>query len=189
MNKCIQRWWFCLLNLLLSLLFVPCVISFGGSATPTKKSTSLVGDTLLENRRGSLSRIASTFISTMSIATGVMILPTTTTAVETSAEASLPSSSSPFEGTYTDPINHPGGTRTIKILKGLRTGDYQLAEIQGGGGIGEPKNYVLPAVIIGDKSILIDFSSKGGPKDFVGVLSSEGDLLFKLDGNKWPRVK
>lgn len=92
-----------------------------------------------------------------------------------------------FCGTYSDPINHPGGKRTITLLDGQRTGDYQLAQVQGGGGIGEPENYILPAVILGDRSIIIDFSPKGGPRDFVGVLDGK-DIKFPRDGNRWPRI-
>mmetsp|Transcript_6491 Transcript_6491/g.9610 ORF Transcript_6491/g.9610 Transcript_6491/m.9610 type:complete len:192 (+) Transcript_6491:32-607(+) len=91
-----------------------------------------------------------------------------------------------FVGTYSDPINHPGGTRTIRLLD-TKVGDYQLAEVAGGGGRGEPANYVLPAVVIGDRTIIIDFSPKGGPRDFTGVLESDG-IKFLRDGNKWPRV-
>ena len=93
-----------------------------------------------------------------------------------------------FVGTYSDPINHPGGKRTIRLLD-TKVGDYQLAEVLGGGGVGEPKNYILPAAVIGDRTIVIDFSPKGGPKDFVGVLDkSNGDIKFLRDGNRWPRV-
>jgi hypothetical protein len=75
-----------------------------------------------------------------------------------------------FCGTYSDPINHPGGKRTIRLLDGKQVGQYQLAEVQGGGGVGEPDNYVLPAVIIGDRSIIIDFSPKGNyPRIFLIV--------------------
>ncbi len=91
-----------------------------------------------------------------------------------------------FVGTFTDPINHPGGTRTITLLEGRKVGDYQLAQVQGGGGKGEPSEYVLPAAIIGDRTIVIDFSPKGGPRDFVGVLD-RGDIKFLKDGNRWPR--
>lgn len=90
-----------------------------------------------------------------------------------------------FVGTYTDPINHPGGKRTIQLLD-QKVGDYQLAEVRGGGGRGEPDNYVLPAAVIGDRTIVIDFSPKGGPRDFVGVLDN-GDIKFLRDGNRWPR--
>lgn len=41
-----------------------------------------------------------------------------------------------FVGTYSDPINHPGGKRTIQLLEG-KVGDYQLGQVVGGGGIGE----------------------------------------------------
>jgi len=61
-----------------------------------------------------------------------------------------------------------------------------LAEVLGGGGRGEPENYVLPAVILGDRTIVIDFSPKGGPRDFVGMLD-KGDIKFLRDGNRWPR--
>ena len=67
-------------------------------------------------------------------------------------------------------------------------GDYRLAEVIGGGGIGEPKNYVLPAVVIGDRTIVIDFSPKGGPRDFVGVLEKD-NIRFLRDKNLWPRLK
>ena len=95
---------------------------------------------------------------------------------------------SAFVATYSDPINHPGGRRTIRLLEGKTVGEYQLAEVEGGGGIGEPANYVLPAVIVGDRSIIIDFSPKGGPRDFLGVLDG-GDIKFLKDGNRWPRIK
>uniref|UniRef100_A0A7S2MMX9 Uncharacterized protein n=1 Tax=Helicotheca tamesis TaxID=374047 RepID=A0A7S2MMX9_9STRA len=90
-----------------------------------------------------------------------------------------------FVGTYSDP-NHPGGTRTVRLLD-TKVGDYQLAEVAGGGGRGEPASYVLPAVVIGDRTIIIDFSPKGGPRDFAGALDGNGIKFFR-DGNKWPRV-
>lgn len=123
--------------------------------------------------------------------------------VSTLAAASLASSPSPafaasggaggaavFVGTFSDPINHPGGKRTIKLLDGDNSivGNYQLAQVEGGGGIGEPKSYVLPAVVLGDRLIIIDFSPKGGPKDFAGVLDKNGDIKFLRDGNRWPRL-
>ena len=91
-----------------------------------------------------------------------------------------------FCGTYSDPVNHPGGTRTIRLV-GEKVGDYQLAEVIGGGGIGEPKHFLLPAVVIGDRAIIIDFSPKGGPRDFTGVIDKDGGIRFPRDGNKWPR--
>jgi hypothetical protein len=95
---------------------------------------------------------------------------------------------SAFVGTYSDPINHPGGTRTIRLLDEGKIGDYQLAEVLGGGGIGEPKHFVLPAIVIGDRAIVIDFSPKGGPRDFTGVLNGQ-NIKFLKDGNTWPRLK
>jgi hypothetical protein len=104
-----------------------------------------------------------------------------------SAEAATPADASAFVGTYSDPINHPGGKRTIVLLEGQTVGEYQLAEVRGGGGVGEPKSYVLPAIILGGRAIIIDFSPKGGPRDFTGVLDGK-DIKFLRDGNRWPRL-
>lgn len=104
------------------------------------------------------------------------------------AQAATQASASAFLGTYSDPINHPGGKRTIKLL-GDTFGDYTLAEVYGGGGVGEPKEYVLPAMILGDRAIIIDFSPKGGPRDFTGVLEKDGSIKFLRDGNRWPRIE
>jgi hypothetical protein len=94
-----------------------------------------------------------------------------------------------FVGKYSDPVNHPGGTRTVRLV-GDKVGEYQLAEVFGGGGRGEPDEYVLPAVILGGRTIVIDFSvaPKYGPKDFVGVLDGKGNIKFLKDGNTWPRI-
>ena len=96
---------------------------------------------------------------------------------------------SAFVGTYADPINHPGGKRVVRLV-GKKVGDYQLAEVEGGGGKGEPDKYVLPAVVLGGRTIVIDFSvpPKNGPKDFVGVLNEKGGIKFLKDGNVWPRL-
>jgi len=93
-----------------------------------------------------------------------------------------------FVGKYSDPNNHPGGTRTVKLLDGS-IGDYQLAEVRGGGGIGEPKDYTLPAIVVGNRAIIIDFSPKGGPRDFSGVIQKDGSIKFVRDGNVWPRLE
>lgn len=111
------------------------------------------------------------------------------------------SGASVFEGTYTDPM-HPGGTRTI-TLQGTRVGPYQLAKIVGGGGEGEPASFELPAMVSpapGKKEdawqITIDFSPKGGPKDFTGYWDN-GGIRFpptprqiergNTGGNRWPK--
>jgi len=93
-----------------------------------------------------------------------------------------------FVGTYSDP-NHPGGTRTVRLLEGMKVGDYELVEVVGGGGRGEPKQYSLPAVAFGSRAIIIDFTPKGGPADFTAVIDAKtGGLRFLKDGNVWPRV-
>jgi hypothetical protein len=83
-----------------------------------------------------------------------------------------------FVGTYTDPM-HPGGTRTIKLLD-TTLGPYRLSKIVGGGGEGEPVSFELPAMVSpvpgrkGEWQITIDFSPKGGPKDFTGYWDADG---------------
>ena len=98
-----------------------------------------------------------------------------------------------FVGRYTDPINHPGGFREISLLS-TSVGDFQLAEVKGGGGRGEPASYVLPARVgnvDGKMSITIDFSPKGGPKDFTGIFETKEDgtngIRFLRDRNFWPK--
>jgi len=140
------------------------------------------------NRRTAFTQAAAATITTVM---GGATLPVATAAAATTTAAAPNSSkkgAEAFVGTFTDPINHPGGTRTIKLLEGKSFGDYQLAEIIGGGGRGEPANYILPACVLGDRTIIIDFSPKGGPRDFVGVLDkTNGDIKFTRDGNRWPR--
>ena len=130
------------------------------------------------NRRTAFTEVTAA-ASAATIVGGSIFAPAT-------ADAAGPAGPEVFVGTFTDPINHPGGMRTISLLEGKKVGDYQLAEVQGGGGRGEPENYVLPAAIIGDRTIVIDFSPKGGPRDFVGILD-KGDIRFLKDGNRWPR--
>ena len=111
------------------------------------------------------------------------------------------SDGSVFVGTYSDPM-HPGGVRSIS-LSSTKLGPYQLAKVIGGGGEGEPTNYELPAMVSpvpGKKDawqITIDFSPKGGPKDFTGYWDSDG-IKFpptprqiergNTAGNKWPKT-
>ena len=117
-----------------------------------------------------------------------MVAAGTTLGINLNPTSAAAAGAESFVASYSDPINHPGGTRTIKLVDGAKVGDYQLAQVFGGGGRGEPKEYVLPAVIVGGRSILIDFSPKGGPRDFAGVLDGDGSIKFIRDGNRWPRL-
>ncbi|CAE8599435.1 unnamed protein product [Polarella glacialis] len=91
-----------------------------------------------------------------------------------------------FVGRYTDP-NHPGGYREI-ILSNTKLGNFQLATLKGDDAAGTPA-FLLDAMVSPSEkgpSILIDFSSKGGPKDVAGVWEKDG-ITFP-DGNHWPKV-
>lgn len=170
-------------SLFLAVVFIVSCHSFSPHLKSNEHSQrslqlDVLGDQNVMDNFGSSRRnaIISTVLTAMTIGTP-------------KSQASETSSAS-FTGTYTDPINHPGGKRTIKLLDSpTLTGDYTLAQVIGGGGIGEPKDYVLPAVILGDRAIIIDFSPKGGPRDFTGVLEKDGSIRFLRDGNRWPRIE
>jgi len=150
-----------------TLLFSYCILSVNSLAFgPVGKAPNVV------DRRGAIAGVAAATTATL------LSSPSPAFADPKGAEA--------FVGTFTDPVNHPGGKRTIRLLD-KTVGDFRLAEVVGGGGEGEPKNYVLPAAVLGDRMIIIDFSPKGGPRDFVGYLERKGDILFAKDGNRWPR--
>eukprot|EP00585_Thalassiosira_rotula_P002231 CAMPEP_0196151882 /NCGR_PEP_ID=MMETSP0910-20130528/34458_1 /TAXON_ID=49265 /ORGANISM="Thalassiosira rotula, Strain GSO102" /LENGTH=186 /DNA_ID=CAMNT_0041415347 /DNA_START=118 /DNA_END=678 /DNA_ORIENTATION=- len=134
--------------------------------------------TITADRRDMLHSMVTTAVSTLGF---LSLNPSSANAADTGAQN--------FVGKYSDPINHPGGTRTIRLVEGAIVGDYQLAEVAGGGGRGEPKDYVLPAVVVGGRAIIIDFSPKGGPRDFSGVLERDGSIKFLRDGNRWPRLE
>ena len=127
---------------LLSVLLLGQTSALSLSSPNIKKSQEHV------NRRNALAGIAATTFATL------LSSPEPTLAAQGAGA---------FVGTFADPINHPGGTRTIRLLD-QKVGDYQLAEVIGVGGVGEPKHFVLPAAVIGDRTIVIDFSPKGGPR-------------------------
>ena len=100
-----------------------------------------------------------------------------------------------FVGRYTDPINHPGGIREISLTDTF-IGEYRLVKVVGGGGRGEPKEYVLPGLVDANR-ITVDFSvpPKGGPPNLTGVLTLPtpgrpgATAIVWPDGNKWPQEK
>ena len=168
------------LTLLLVAVLVNCsafTASYGKHAPARSQGLMAAsdGNEITNDRRAILNSMAAAALGGVTLS----LKPSPATAAAAGAES--------FVGKYSDPINHPGGTREIK-LTGAVVGDYQLAEVYGGGGRGEPKEYVLPAMVIGNRAIIIDFSPKGGPKDFTGVLEKDG-IKFIRDGNKWPRLE
>ena len=96
-----------------------------------------------------------------------------------------------FEGKYSDP-NHPGGWREVTMLDEWE-GEHRLAKCDGMDPQkeGEPKLFNLKAKA-GRRDqtdfIIIDFSAKGGPKDFEGVWEKDG-IRYPKDNNKWPMTE
>lgn len=95
---------------------------------------------------------------------------------------------SPFVGEFSDP-KHPGCLRSI-------SGDGAVLDVKGTDGTpgctnGElQKPWSLKGEVVKipskDPELLIDFSPKGGPKNLLGKLTSEGGILFP-DGNTWSK--
>mmetsp|Transcript_10429 Transcript_10429/g.10024 ORF Transcript_10429/g.10024 Transcript_10429/m.10024 type:complete len:162 (-) Transcript_10429:268-753(-) len=160
------------MNLIFTLISALCLMHVQSLAFTSPKNNK---SSIVDRRNAIVQGVAATTVALISSST--------------TAPAQASQGAEAFVGTFSDPINHPGGKRTIRLLDDKKVGDYQLAEILGGGGRGEPQSYVLPAVITGDRTIIIDFSPKGGPKDFAGVLDTGGDIKFLRDGNRWPRLK
>ena len=69
-------------------------------------------------------------------------------------------------------------------------------KVVGGGGRGEPNEYVLPGLVDANR-ITVDFSvpPKGGPPNLTGVLTLPtpgrpgATAIVWPDGNKWPQEK
>jgi hypothetical protein len=98
------------------------------SLSPNNGNKKPAAAATVVNRRAALTGVTAT--AAVAIVGGTILSPTAAIAAGSKgAEA--------FVGTFTDPINHPGGKRTIKLLEGKTVGDYQLAEVLGGGGRGE----------------------------------------------------
>ena len=93
-----------------------------------------------------------------------------------------------FEGFYTDPENHPGGSRKITVDDGT-IGVFRQAWIDGGGGEGEPASYTLPALVKGDR-IIADFSvpPKNAPATYAAFKGKRTERGIEWeDGNVWPK--
>ena len=71
-----------------------------------------------------------------------------------------------FVGRYTDPINHPGGIRDITLTDTF-IGEYRLVKVVGGGGRGEPKEYVLPGLV--DASAQLKFRAHEPPSHLLDL--------------------
>jgi hypothetical protein len=97
-----------------------------------------------------------------------------------------------FEGQYSDP-NHPNCARTIADFKIPSIAKVFGADAAGGeGAVCDGKSDIswgpLRASVEGS-SIIVDFSSKGGPSNLHGIYNSDLDRIEWEDGNFWQKVK
>ena len=87
------------------------------------------------------------------------------------------------------------GIRDISLTDTF-VGEYRLVKVVGGGGRGEPAEYVLPGLVDANR-ITVDFSvpPKGGPPNLTGVLTLPtpgrpgATAIVWPDGNKWPQER
>jgi hypothetical protein len=89
-----------------------------------------------------------------------------------------------FGGSYRDPI-HPGCLRNIEVAGAAA----KISGTDGNPGCpadGSGRVWNLEGKIDG-KSIFVDFSPKGGPKDLTGTWEAEAPGIRFPDGNKWTK--
>ena len=163
----------------------------GASATLlSKKSKKKNGSVFCSSSFSSSSKVAAKAAAT------VLLLMTTTTntaalamnadVLSSGATITTESSSSVFNGRYSDP-NHPGCLRGIEVH--AKTSSARVFGEDGtpGCSAGEKtKKWELEGELRGKEEILIDFSKKGGPKNLLGKWTGSG-VLFP-DGNTWSKL-
>jgi len=93
-----------------------------------------------------------------------------------------------YQGVYSDP-KHPKGYRAL-IAKGSSSATMNLSDGEGE----NPPTFNIPLKVKVDKKagktlLSFDFSIKGGPKDVIGELASDGSTITFPDGNKWSKRK
>jgi len=84
----------------------------------------------------------------------------------------------PFNGKFSDPA-HAGLPRTVETAGGR---DYVIS-----GKDEDNKKWVVNAKRKNAKTLIADFSSKGGPEGVVVTAEINGDLSFP-DGNVWKKL-
>ena len=110
------------------------------SSSSPQPSSSVPISTTTTTRRRVLLETPSVAAAAAATAFGWWFPPTghsVAHAASTEATTASPLSPDVFVGSYTDPVNHPGGTRKIELI-GTGLGGFQLAKVTGGGGKGEP---------------------------------------------------
>jgi len=112
---------------------------------------------------------------------GDMILQNTLQVQPSSSIAVAAETKSILEGKYNDP-NHPGCLRKISVKDGAVT-------IIGSDNVDGSNQWVIKAKEDAPGVMFVDFSSKGGPSDLLGVYNEKADGIKWPDGNMWTKIK
>ena len=91
-----------------------------------------------------------------------------------------------FVGRYTDPINHPGGIRDITLTDTF-VGEYRLVKVVGGGGRGEPPEYVLPGLVDANRITRLLRAAQGWPAELDGRPHAADARPARRDGHRLAR--
>lgn len=95
-----------------------------------------------------------------------------------------------FSGKYSDP-KHPNCKREIAMVDSR---NVKIAGTDGSPGCppdGSGKAWRLSGRIVGERSLLVDFTPKGGPADLEGVYDDQAspERIAWPDGNAWTRTE
>ena len=94
-----------------------------------------------------------------------------------------------FTGCYTD-TNHPQGWRWVSWTDTYEADGDRIGTCDGSD-TGVKQEWSLPASASesgSTNSIVIDFSSKGGPSDLTGTWDAPKEGILWSDGNVWPKT-
>mmetsp|Transcript_12869 Transcript_12869/g.14090 ORF Transcript_12869/g.14090 Transcript_12869/m.14090 type:complete len:277 (-) Transcript_12869:97-927(-) len=158
-----------------------------------KASSTCSISTCSSSSSSQLMALRRDFLSnTAAVAAAIWVLPNVAEATTTAekiadtpkkpADTKAATVSGSFQGVFSDP-KHPKGYRVI-----VAKGSAATMSLSDGGA--NSKLFNLPVKVNKGKdgtTLTIDFSPKGGPKNIIGTLASDGSSISFPDGNKWKK--
>ena len=170
--------------------FFPASPANSTSALHSKKSKKKNGPVFCSSSFSSSSskvaaKAAATVLLLMTTTTNTAALAMNADALSSGATITTESSSSVFNGRYSDP-NHPGCLRGIEVRSKTSARVFGEDGTPGCSAGEKTKKWELEGELRGKEEILIDFSKKGGPKNLLGKWTGSG-VLFP-DGNTWSKL-